>query len=280
MYQHTMRTLPLFLHSEQLADHLRQQRNSVDFIVLEQASKQDYDHGHIPGSHWLDFKRLQSSSSIPGLLPEPQQLSDLFSEYGITENTHIICSDGEGGGWAGRLIWVLDCLGHKHYSFLNGGLTAWRLASLPCEQSSPTKYASQYQANVYTDPYTTTKEQILASLDVKNLTIWDARSADEFSGKKAISTRGGHIPNAIHYEWTRALEPSQGLRIRDLQELQLELAKIGISQNQEIATYCQSHHRSGFTYLLGKLLNLKIKGYAGSWSEWGNSPDTPISRIN
>lgn len=275
-----MRTLPLLLEPENLLDFLNQQSNATHFIIIEQASQQDYNDGHIPGSYWLDFKQLQSTLSFPGMLPTAQQLSAVFSELGITVDTHIICSDGEGGGWAGRLIWILDCLGHKHYSFLNGGLNAWRQAGLPCEKSLPIKQQSQYQATVFAEPYTVTKEQMLLSLSTNSLTIWDARSDDEYSGKKAISARGGHIPNAIHYEWTRALDPSKGLRIRDLDQLAIELSEIGISQRQEIITYCQSHHRSGFTYLLGKLLNLKVKGYAGSWSEWGNAPDTPISTVN
>lgn len=272
-----MKTLPLLLEPEQLASQLSQSSMTGDQIILEQASKEDYDRGHIPGSFWLDFTRLQANDSFPGMLPSTAQLSALFSEYGITANTHIICSDGEGGGWAGRLIWALDCLGHQHYSFLNGGLTAWRLAGLECDQQIPTKHTSQFQARVQAEPYTVTKEQIIASLKNNRLTLWDARSSDEYSGKKAISARGGHIPNAIHYEWTQALDKANGLRIRNLNVLQQELLALGFSQQQEIATYCQSHHRSGFTYFLGKLLSWNVKGYAGSWSEWGNSLDTPIS---
>lgn len=42
-------------------------------------------------------------------------------------------------------------------------------------------------------------------------------------------------------------------------------------------THCQTHHRSGFTYLVAKALGYpRVKGYAGSWGEWGNHPDTPV----
>lgn len=275
-----MKTLPLLLEPQQLADLLSQDSTTANFIILEQASKEEYGLGHIPGSLWLDFKRLQSQLFSPGLLPEAEQLSVLFSEYGITADTHIICSDDEGGGWAGRLIWILDCLGHQHYSFLNGGLTAWRLGGFDCDQNIPKKQPSLYQANIYQEPFTVSKEQILASLAHNSLTLWDARSADEYSGKKAFSARGGHIPGAIHFEWKGALDKSNGLRIRNLNQIKQELAECGIKQQQPIATYCQTHHRSGFTYFLGKLLSLNVKGYAGSWSEWGNAPDTPISTNN
>ncbi|MHA5861605.1 rhodanese-like domain-containing protein, partial [Pseudomonas aeruginosa] len=47
--------------------------------------------------------------------------------------------------------------------------------------------------------------------------------------------------------------------------------------DKEVITHCQTHHRSGFTYLVAKALGYpRVKGYAGSWSEWGNHPDTPV----
>ncbi|HNG61229.1 MAG TPA: sulfurtransferase, partial [Cellvibrionaceae bacterium] len=42
-----------------------------------------------------------------------------------------------------------------------------------------------------------------------------------------------------------------------------------------IVTHCQAHHRSGFTYLVGKALGLTIAAYDGGWAEWGNLAETP-----
>ena len=73
------------------------------------------------------------------------------------------------------------------------------------------------------------------------------------------------------------MDRSNALRVRPLNEVRAELAALGITADKTIITHCQTHHRSGFTYLVGKLLGFEhIKGYAGSWSEWGNRPDTPI----
>ena len=55
------------------------------------------------------------------------------------------------------------------------------------------------------------------------------------------------------------------------------LEQLGISKDKEVITHCQTHHRSGFTYLVAKALGYpRVKGYAGSWGEWGNHPDTPV----
>ena len=57
------------------------------------------------------------------------------------------------------------------------------------------------------------------------------------------------------------------------------LAAIGIDPSKPTVTHCQSHHRSGFTYMLGRILGfVDIRAYDGSWWEWGNRPDTPVEQ--
>jgi thiosulfate/3-mercaptopyruvate sulfurtransferase len=51
----------------------------------------------------------------------------------------------------------------------------------------------------------------------------------------------------------------------------------GLTKDKRIATHCQQHHRSGFTYMVARILGYdKIAGYGGSWAEWGNLDHTPI----
>ena len=111
-----MNRFPLLLEPSQLAASLPPDGK---VLIIEQAARDNYLQNHIPGSVWLDFKRLQlGTAPTPGALPSMAQLSAVFSELGLTPDTHVICSDDEGGGWAGRLIWVLDCLG-AHPVFLS-----------------------------------------------------------------------------------------------------------------------------------------------------------------
>ncbi|MFY9178350.1 MAG: rhodanese-like domain-containing protein [Venatoribacter sp.] len=266
--------LPLLLEPEQLAALLPLADN---IVVLEQASLEQFQQGHIPNSLWLDFKLLQCSGNCsPGLIPEAKHLSALFGSLGINKDTHIVCSDGEGGGWAGRLIWVLDSIGHTHYSLLNGGLVAWKHANLPLSTEVITPAPSHYPiAQIKTEP-TITKDDLVTKLGDSHFVIWDARSPAEYRGKKVLAARAGHIPGAINFEWTQAMDQTRGLRLKDLNELRSTLKQLGIEAGQEIVTHCQTHHRSGLTYVIGKLLGFNIKGYAGSWSEWGNDPHTPI----
>ena len=112
-------------------------------------------------------------------------------------------------------------------------------------------------------------------LGAADLGIWDARGPLEYSGEKVLAAKGGHIPGAVNFEWTAGMDPARNLRIRrDMPQI---LEDLGLTRDKEIITHCQTHHRSGFTYLVAKALGYpRVKGYAGSWGEWGNHPDTPV----
>ncbi len=268
-----MADLPLLLEPEQLANLLPLD----NILIIDQSKAETFAEGHIPGAVHLDFKRLQRPGTpVPGLLPEVADLEAVFSELGLTPDTHVICSDDEGGGWAGRLIWVLDCIGHTKYSYINGGIVAWRQAGLPQETGTVTPQASDYKITAINPDATFTKAQVLDNLGKPDFAIWDARSAAEYTGEKVISARGGHIPGAVNYEWTRGMDKDRGLRINDLDAFRTLLSDLGIDETKRIATHCQTHHRSGYTYLVGKILGFDIRGYAGSWSEWGNDENTPV----
>jgi len=265
--------LPLLIEPEDLQPLLGQ----PDLLVIDLCRPEQYASAHIPGAVYLPYTQLMSGIlPSPGALPPEAALSSLFSALGLTPDTQVVAYDDEGGGWAGRLIWTLDMLGHKHCSYLNGGLHAWAAEQRPLEDGVNVPIPSHYEAHCQSGP-SISKEEILQRLELPNFVVWDARSPEEYLGLRHGAQKNGHIPGAINYEWIRAMDRHNHLRLRPLTELRQELASLGISNDKHIVTHCQSHHRSGFTYLLGRILGFdNIQAYPGSWSEWGNDPDTPV----
>lgn len=262
--------LPLIVEPAELQQHL----NDESLLIIDFCSPQLYAKIHVPGALNVAPQRMVAGTQpAPGKLPSVDQLNDLFSSLGYTGNEHIVVYDDEGGGWAGRFIWVLDAIGHKNYSYLNGGIHSWLKEGHPVDNSPVSRPPTQVDLTI--DPsVTATKDEVVNSIENESIAIWDARSHGEYIGEKVFAMRAGHIPGAINFEWTLAMDQDRNLRIRE--DMAEQLTSLGLTPDKSIITHCQTHHRSGFTYLVAKSLGYQVKAYDGSWSEWGNLPDTPI----
>lgn len=232
---------------------------------------------HIPGAVYLDYAAINAiAKPVMGLLPDSKQLEKVFSAAGIGPDTHVVAYDEEGGGKAARLLWTLEYAGHENFSLLNGGLHAWANAGLPLEsgivETEPASFCVKQDDSPVADC-----EFIRSHLDSPGFALLDARSPQEFSGEKKYSVHGGHIPGAVNFDWINVIDQQNAMRLKPADQLQSELDRIGLDKSKQIVNYCHTHHRSSLTYFVLKWLGYSdIKGYPGSWSDWGNRDDTPI----
>ena len=259
------------LEPDAVADSL-----TTDTLLVQVTSSALFEQAHIPSAVLIEPGELVCG--IPpasGKLPSAAQISATLSRIGYQPQQRIIAFDDEGGGWAGRLCWTLDVIGHYDWAYLDGGLHAWHAAGLPLAQgSSAPAPAEPCEITIDTDPIAEIAD-IMAAIDDPDSIIWDVRSAEEFAGLRSGSARRGHIPGAVNLDWELLKDANRQLRlIKNLEEVAESLGLFGAEQ---VITHCQTHHRSGLSYLVGRLLGLNIKAFHGSWAEWGNDQSTPIT---
>ncbi len=266
--------LPLLIEPNDLKKAC--EKKPSEMIIVDLGSEARFLNEHIPGAVLVTPAETQAGPPVPGFIPSNESLTILMRKIGLTENTHVIVYDDEGGGWAGRFIWMLDEIGHRHYSYLNGGLIAWKGDGFTTESGMPSIIPSKVSVKA-SHLHTISCEALSKAINKESTQVWDARSPMEYTGEARYAARAGHIPGAANYEWTRAMDPQNYYRLKPLPKLISELEAIGITHDKNIVTHCQSHHRSGLTYLIAKLLDFpNILAYSGSWGEWGNRQDTPI----
>ena len=266
-----MAKYPAIIHPSALAERM----HDASIRVIDVFNPTPQDHVFIPNAlHLPTAALIEGTPPAPGKLPSISQLNAVFGYLGYEPAQTIVVSDHEGGGWAGRLAWTLDVIGHEQWLYLDGGIHAWQSEGYEVTAEPERAQATQPDLTINTNPLIEIDE-LMAILECEELLIWDVRSRDEFLGIRPGAQRNGHIPGALNLDWLDLIDHQNAMRLRtDLRDL-LELH--GIRSDRNVVTHCQTHHRSGLSYMVARLLGFQsIRAYAGSWSEWGNRPDTPI----
>ena len=268
--------LPIIVEPHELQARL----NHPAVRIVDLCDRAQYLKGHVPGALHLEYGRLlRKEPPALGLLPDARTLEGILSDLGLSPGMHVVAYDDSGGGKASRLLWTLEAIGHGHYSLLNGGIGAWMAAELPVEPGpGPQPAASTYPVHLpQLPPGFADRDFLLDNLGREDLALLDARSPGEFRGEDVRASRGGHIPGAVNLEWTRTLNSASHNRLRPSEELRGMMETLGVTPDKEVVTYCQTHHRSSLLWLVLRALGYqRVRGYAGSWSEWGNDPEAPV----
>ncbi len=269
----TQALFPLIVEPAELEKHL----GAENLLIVDLCRPETYAQTHVPGAVHLDYAQIVAARPpAMGMLPDAAPLSNVLGSTGMTPDHHVVAYDDEGGGRASRLLWTLDVIGHYRHSLLNGGLHAWlndrHRVSHELVMKTRTNCTVKFDNKVVAD-----KNYIMKHLRDTGVITVDARSPAEYRGETRRAERNGHIPGAVNFDWMSAIDQARSARLKPAEELKRVLAGLGATPDKEVITYCQTHHRSAHTYIVLKSLGYpRVRGYPGSWSEWGNSPETPI----
>ena len=265
--------LPLIASPQELANYLEH----PDLLLVDLCSPEIAAICHLPGANAVDYRKIvRMDRPVVGLVPDAANLSALLASIGATPDKFIVAYDDEGGGRAARFLWTMEVLGHKQYALLDGGIIAWAAGNFPVSRDTTPVEQGDYPVSLK-DYATADHIYILNHLNNADVAIVDTRTPAEFSGEKKLAARAGHIPGAINFNWVDAMDPRRDLLLKDVVSLRSTFESMGITPDKEIIVYCHSHHRSAHTFMVLKHLGyMRLRGYAGAWSDWGNRTDTPV----
>jgi len=239
--------------------------------------------GHIPGainlSDWKEF--TIKSNGVPGQINQDKEfIVKKLRSLGIDHQKAIVIYGDLSDKWRtdGRFFWMFEFYGFKRVALLKGGFQNWNKAGFPKKLGfgktpmSSTLETSDIHFNrdIFAD-----QSWIAPRIGSKNITLIDNREKHEYEGGTPYgSTRGGHIPGALHLDW-REFFDSKG-NLKRSETLNSLLKSKGIQPNQEIVVYCTGGVRSAMAYFVFRYLGYKVRNYDGSWWDWSRNPKLPI----
>ena len=247
-----------------------------DNIIIDTRSFLEYKNGHVPGAVNIDLFQLHwFDTSKRGIRDFNRQTRILLSNIGIKKNSLVVFYDNISGMYAARGVWLLLYFSHEKVCMLNGGFEKWKQEEYSFEVKSNALKSSRFSGKPNSKILATAHE-VMRSLNNKNVVMVDARSRKEYVGHEVRAARRGHIPSAVNFDWQNNIENS-------IFKSKKKLSKIYsmIPKNGQIITYCQGGYRAANAFIVLKMLGYNnVKMYLGSWGEWGNNFDLPVSDGN
>ncbi len=276
------------ISTENLAENI----HHPDWIIFDcrfslndpEAGSKAYQTNHIGNARYahLDNDLSSAITVMTGRhpLPDFSILANKLGAWGVSNHSQVIVYDEAAGAFAGRMWWLLRCLGHENVAVLDGGIKQWEMQGHNLSANLPTLNKTDFQGTPDKSMWLTT-DQVQNSLNKGTIKLIDARTPERFKGdQEPIDLVAGHIPGALNRPFQHNLN-NNGLFLTSEELREQFVAFIGDTCPDQIVHMCGS----GVT-ACQNLLAMEIAGlngsrlYTGSWSEWIRDKHRPIASTN
>jgi thiosulfate/3-mercaptopyruvate sulfurtransferase len=248
---------------------------SDEVTIIDARSEQEFAEGHIKHAYNIPFKRTYRKTLASGTnkVASSATIQQLFKAAGVSNNKSVIVYGGDRYVDAARVFWVLEAYGHQHVSMLNGGISAWKYQALAVTKETFLATPGDFVARP--DPRRIASQfSVRRVLKNHSANIIDVRISDEYKGLSSKSRFAGHIPTAVNVPRVRHLSNDKPFMLKSKAELE-EIYLPITDASKPYITYCQNGGEAAVAYFALRLLGRNVAVYDGSWSEWGNSLETP-----
>jgi thiosulfate/3-mercaptopyruvate sulfurtransferase len=197
-----------------------------------------YGRAHIPGAvgHPSDNVYLKTATGQTHVMG-PEQAAETLARMGIGDDTSVVVYDGTRSLLAARFWWVLTYYGHRDVRVLNGGFHKWLAEGRPATMARPTVAPATFTPRL--DPEVLgTCELMKGEVGQDDAVFLDVRSDGEYQGTNTRGNkRAGHVPGAVHLEWTSFVTDDQTHVFKPAAELREMLRARGVSPDKRVYAY-------------------------------------------
>jgi len=252
------------------------------WVIVDMRFPDEYAKGHIPGAvlvpGWISKLYADDAKRLPMVIP---RLEKAIGEMGIGNDSHIIVyGSRRNTHWNGVMFWVLEAMGCNSspsrgtVHFYDGGIEQWQAEGGGLEQVEKKAKVAKFKAAPGAKRGVRADEIMQVVNGKEKAVIIDTRTADEYEGTDIRALRGGHLPNAVHMDYSRNFDPSS-YRMKPLSELK-SLYK-DISSDSRLITYCHTGARAAYSYLVLRALGYNnVAVYHDGWRVYGSNLNLPV----
>lgn len=255
-------------------------------LLKPEAADELYAQAHIPGAVQAHLERNLSTHdaalAVNGgrhPLPSRESFANWLGEQGLAPDMQVVVYDRQGANYCGRLWWMLKWIGHHQAAVLDGGLQAWQAAGGSVDSALP---PARPPAKLPLRPALlelTHTSTVAKHLGLEVQTVIDARAAARYRGEvEPLDPVAGHIPGALNRPFTHNLN-AEGF-FKSPEVLREEFTSLLAGRDPSSVV----HHCGSGVSAVPNVLAMEIAGlgptalYAGSWSEWCNTPGLPCAK--
>ena len=265
-------------------------------LMKPEAGLAAYQAAHIPGAVYANLDTdLSAPHGVPGKhgvvvaqddgvpasggrhpLPSREKFATWLSSVGFANGMQAVVYDRNGANYCGRLWWMLKWMGHEGVAVLDGGLQAWQAAGgAVTDRAEPSYFQSNFVPGEPLARLVTT-DAVQGRLGQADQTLIDARAGARYRGEtEPLDPIAGHIPGALNRPFAENLGPDG--RFKPAAQLRTEFESLLAGRDPATVV----HQCGSGVSAVPNLLAMQIAGlgatalYAGSWSEWSNTPGLP-----
>ena len=250
------------------------------------AGHAQYIDQHIAGAQHADLEQhLATHEAGKGVnggrhpLPQREVFAAWLQSVGVNHDTQVVVYDRNGMNYCGRLWWMLKWCGHDAVAVLDGGWQAWVAAGgAVASGDEPAQTTGNFALH---EPLAKLVDTLSVANHLKDgtQTLVDARGAPRYRGEvEPLDPVAGHIPGALNRPFNSNLNADGFFKSAD--ELRAEFATLlGNAKADTVVHHCGSGVSAVPNVLAMEVAGLGRTGlYAGSWSEWCNTPGLPCEK--
>lgn len=241
-------------------------------------AKDEYDRAHIPGAVFVDWTAdiTDPNDPVPAQIASAERFKTAMEERGIGDAADVVVVDHSGGHFATRLWWALNYYGHPSVAVLDGGMAKWLAEERPVTDEVLPVAEAHFSPDA-NSPARYEADDVLAAISDPDITIVDARDANQYAGEVYRGSRRGHVPSAINLS-AKTLFGEDGTWKSD-DELRQIVSSAGITGNEKVVAYCNGGvTATAVLFALDRIGHTNTANYDGSWNEWGERLDLPTEQ--